>query len=72
MGRRQRREEGTISYVAREIRDEAAYQLRGFPRELKHQLRRFGREAVHQLGSDWGEELARQIFGTPKHRQRDG
>ena len=47
-----RRQEGTISDVAREIRDEAAYQLRGFPRELKHQRRGFGSEAKFQLGSD--------------------
>jgi len=65
-----RRHEGTISYVAREIRDEAKRQLRGFPREFKYQLRGFGDEAKHQLGSGWGEELARQIFGTSRrHRQ---
>ena len=64
-----RRQEGTISYVAREIRDEAKRPLRGFPRELKHQLRGFGSEAKHQLGSGWGNEFARQIFGTPKRRR---
>ena len=63
-----KRQEG----ILRQIRDEAKHQLRGFPREFKHQLRGFGSEAKHQLGSGWGEELARQIFGTPKHRQRDG
>jgi len=65
-----RRQEGTISYVAREIRDEAKRQLRGFPREAKRQLTGFGREAVHQLGSGWGEELARQIFGTSRRRRQ--
>ena len=63
-----KRQEG----ILRQIRDEAKHQLRGFPREFKHQLRGFGSEAKHQLGSGWGEELARQIFGTPKHRRRDG
>lgn len=58
MGRRQSRDEGTINYVAREIRDEAKYQLRGFPRELKY-----------QVGRGWGEEFARQIFGPPKGRR---
>jgi hypothetical protein len=52
-----------------EIRDEAKHQLRGFPREVKHQLRGFGSEAKYQLGSGWGEELARQIFGPPKGRR---
>jgi len=40
--------------ILREIRDEAAHQLRGFPREFKHQLRGFGSEAKHHLGSGWG------------------
>jgi len=52
------------------LRDEFKRQLRGFPREAKYQLRGFGREAAHQLGSGWGEEFARQIFGTPKHGRR--
>jgi hypothetical protein len=51
------------------LRHEFKRQLRGFPREFKYQLRGFGREAVHQLGSGWGEEFARQIFGTPRHRR---
>ena len=61
-----KRQEG----ILRQIRDEAKHQLRGFPREFKHQLRGFGSEAKHQLGSGWGEEFARQIFGTSKHRRR--
>ena len=65
-----RRQGGPISYVARAIRDEAKRQLRGFPRELKYQLRGFGDEARHQLGSGWGEELARQIFGTSRRRRQ--
>jgi hypothetical protein len=52
------------------LRDEFKRQLRGFPREFKRQLTGFGREAVHQLGSGWGEEFARQIFGTPSRRHR--
>ena len=56
--------------ILRQIRDEAAHQLRGFPREFKHQIRGFGSEAKHQLGSGWGQEFARQIFGNPKSRRR--
>jgi len=52
------------------LRDEFKRQLRGFPREVKHQLRGFGREAVYQLSSGWGEEFARQIFGTPRYGRR--
>jgi hypothetical protein len=65
------KQQGTISYVAREIRDEAkrCAASRG---KVKHQLRGFGREAVHQVGSGRGEEFARQIFGpgsrTPRRR----
>jgi len=55
--------------ILRDIRDEAAHQLRGFPREFKHQTRGFGSEAKHQLGSGWGEEFARQIFGTSRRRR---
>ena len=56
--------------VASAIREEALRQIRGFPRQVKHQPHGFGREAAHQLGSGWGEEFARQIFGAPKHRRR--
>lgn len=52
------------------LRDEFKRQLRGLPREFKYQLRGFGREAVHQLGSGWGQEFTRQVFGTPRHRRR--
>jgi len=65
-----RREQGTIGYVVREIRDEARRQLRGFPREFKYQLRGFGGEASHQLTSGWGREFARQLFGNPRSRRR--
>ena len=51
--------------VAKEIREEAARQLRGFPREFKQQVTGLGQDAAHQLGSGWGREFARQIFGTP-------
>lgn len=54
-----KRREGTIRYIAREIREEAEHQLRGFPREVKH-----------QLTDGWGQEFARQIFATPRHRRR--
>ena len=54
-----RSEEGTLRKVAREIRDEAARQMRGFPSELRR-----------QTTSGWGQEFARQIFGAPKHRRR--
>ena len=57
--------------ILRQIRDEAAHQLRGFPRrDVKHQLRGFVGEAKHQVAGGWGAEFARQIFGTPKHRRR--
>ena len=56
--------------VAHQIRIEAARQLRGFPREAKYQLRGFGREAGYQLGSGWGKEFARQLFGDPRSRRR--
>lgn len=59
-----------VTKITRQIRKEAARQLRGFPREVKYQLGGFGKEAVHQLGSGWGEEFARQLFGTPRHRRR--
>ena len=52
------------------LRHEFKRQLRGFPHEAKRQLTGFGREAVHQLGSGWGEEFARQIFGNPRNRRR--
>jgi len=52
------------------LRREFKRQLPGFGREAKHQLRGFGREAARQLGSGWGEEFARQLFGAPKRRRR--
>ena len=61
-----KRQEG----ILRQIRDEAKHQLRGFPRELKHQLRGFGGEANYQLNRGWGEEFARQIFGTSSRGRR--
>ena len=61
---------GTVKKITRQIGKEAARQMRGFPREFKHQLRGFGGEAAHQVGSGWGEEFARQIFGNPRHRRR--
>lgn len=56
--------------VANQMRKEAARQLRGFPCEAKYQLRGFGREAAHQLGTGWGEEFARQIFGPSRRPRR--
>ena len=61
---------GTVRKVTRQIRKEAERQLRGFPNEFKYQLRGFGAEAAHQLGTGWGQELARQIFGNPSGRRR--
>lgn len=52
------------------LRREFKRQLRGFPREARYQLRGLGREAAHQLGSGWGEEFARQIFGTAGRSRR--
>jgi len=54
-----RSEEGTLRKVAREIRDEAARQMRGFPSELRR-----------QTTSGWGQEFARQLFGNPRNRGR--
>ncbi len=45
--------------VVNEIREEAARQVRGFPNELRR-----------QTTGDWGQEFARQLFGTqPRHRR---
>ena len=52
--------ESALRRVAREIRDEAARQIGGFP---KDELRK-------QLVDGWGQEFARQIFGTSKQRRR--
>ena len=54
--------ESALKKVAREIRKEAAHQLRGFP---KDELRR-------QALGGWGREFARQLFGTPRRRRRYG
>ena len=54
------------------LRDEFRRQLKGFPREFKRQLKGVGREAAHQLGSGWGDELARQLFGGRTRRYRRG
>ena len=48
-----------LKKVAREIREEAARQLRGFPSEFRR-----------QTTSGWGQEFARQIFGNPTNRRR--
>ena len=60
----------SVKKITRQIRKEAARQLRGFPREFKYQLGGFGREAAHQLGRGWGEEFARQPFGPPRDRRK--
>jgi len=54
--------DSTLRKVAREIREEAARQIGGFP---KDELRR-------QLAGGWGREFAHQVFGTPRHRRRGG
>ena len=59
----------TVKKITRQIGKEAARQLRGFPNEFKYQVRGFGGEAEHQLGHGWGDEFARQIFGTARHRR---
>ncbi len=48
-----------LKKVVNEIRDEAARQIRGFPSELRRQTTR-----------GWGEEFARQIFGTSRRRRQ--
>jgi hypothetical protein len=51
--------DSTLRRIGREIREEAARQLRGFPEELRR-----------QTTQGWGEEFARQIFGTPSRHRR--
>ena len=48
-----------LKKVVSEIRDEAARQLRGFPNEFRR-----------QTTSGWGQEFARQIFGTSRRRRQ--
>ena len=52
--------ENGLRKVAREIREEAARQIGGFP---KDDLRK-------QLTGGWGREFAHQLFETPRHRRR--
>ena len=47
-----------LKKVVSEIRKEAMRQLRGWPDDFRNQLTR-----------GWGEQLARQIFGGPRHRR---
>jgi len=55
-----------LSKVLSEIRDEARWQLRGFPqRDAKRQLRGFGSEARRQVGG-FGREFAAQLFGRSR------
>ena len=48
-----------LKKVVKEIREEAARQIRGFPSELRR-----------QTTSGWGEEFARQLFGNPPRNRR--
>lgn len=52
--------ESALRKVAREIREEATRQLRGFP---ENELRR-------QFMGGWGREFGHQLFGTPRRRGR--
>lgn len=63
--------DSTLRRIGREIRGDAAQQLRGFPREIKRQLGGFGREAFRQINSGWGQEFAGQIFFEIPHRLRE-
>ncbi len=51
--------ESALRKVVREIRKEAARQVRGFPED---ELRR-------QLIGGWGKEFVHQLFGTPRYRR---
>jgi len=51
--------ESTLRRIGREIRQEATRQMRGFPDEFRRQTTR-----------GWGEEFARQIFGTSSKPRR--
>lgn len=63
------RHHGGLRKILGEIRDEAAWQLRGFPREAKRQLRGFGSEARRQVGG-FGREFASQLFGPSSGHRR--
>jgi len=52
---------GGLKKVVNEIREEAVRQIRGFPSELRR-----------QTASGWGQEFARQIFGTSRRRRNPG
>ena len=51
-----------LDVLVREIREEAAHQIGGFPKDA---LRK-------QLIGGWGREFAHQLFGTPRYRRRTG
>ena len=56
---KRRHNESALKRIGREICEEAARQLRGFPDE-------FRRQTTH----GWGKEFARQIFGdSPRVRR---
>lgn len=50
---------GGLKKVVKEVREEAARQIRGFPSELRR-----------QTTGGWGQEFARQLFGTQSRHRR--
>jgi hypothetical protein len=55
-----KQDESALRKVAREIREEAARQIGGFPKD----------ELRLQLIGGWGREFAHQLFGTPRRSRR--
>lgn len=53
--------DGGIKKVVKEIRQEATRQLRGFPGEFRR-----------QVTGGWGNEFARQLFGSSAKNRRRG
>ena len=53
------RRNGIVKKISREIGQEAARQLRGFPGEFRR-----------QITGGWDHEFARQLFGNPSSSRR--
>lgn len=56
-----KRDESIIRYVGRNIWREAKRQIK--PRQIP-------KDVIHQATSCWGQEFARQMFGTSRRRRR--
>jgi hypothetical protein len=56
---KRKKDEAFLHWIGRDIGKEAARQIRGFPGEFRG-----------QVTGGWGNEFARQIFGSPRRRRR--